>query len=130
MVIDSSALIAILLNEPENASFSKLIGTASQRLVSACSVLETAIVIEARKQEQGIREFDLLLLEADLTIVPFDKKQLDLARYAFSTYGKGRHPADLNMGDCYSYALSHAKCQPLLFKGADFSKTDVLQVQL
>jgi len=125
MVIDSSALIAILLGEPDAKLFSDAIASAPKRLVSAFSALETSIVIESKKGEPGGRELDLLLHKARIEIVPVNEEQFELARRAWRDFGKGRHPAGLNIGDCCSYALSKYSGEPLLFKGDDFSKTDV-----
>lgn len=125
MVIDSSALIAILLGEPEAKVFSEAIANAPKRVLSAFSALETSIVIESKKGEPGGRELDLLLHKARIEIVPIDEEQFELARRAWRDFGKGRHPAGLNIGDCCSYALSKYSGEPLLFKGDDFSKTDV-----
>ena len=103
----------------------KVMGGKDIRLISAATLVETAIVIEARKGEFGRLELDLFVYEAGLDIVAFDAIQADLARLAWRTYGKGKHPASLNLGDCFSYALSKATGEPLLFKGNDFSQTDI-----
>ena len=128
MVIDTSALLAILLEEAEAEDFAQAIAGDPKRLVSAFSVLEAAVVLHSRKGPAGGRELDLLLHAASATIVSFDAEQSTLARAAYETFGKGRHPAALNLGDCCSYALSRWSGEPLLFKGGDFSKTDVLVV--
>ncbi len=128
MVIDTSALIAILFGEPEAEFFAKAIANDPKRLISAFNVLETAIVIEAKKGESGAHEFDLLLNCTEIKIVPMNRKQFQLARLAWKTYGKGRHPAGLNIGDCCSYSLAKLVGQPLLFKGDDFSKTDIPRI--
>jgi len=128
MVIDASALLAILLGEPEAEDFSKRIAGDPKRLVGALSALEAAIVIHARKGPSGIRELDLLLHSANATVVSLDSDQVQLARVAYEKYGKGHHPAALNLGDCCSYALARSSGEPLLFKGNDFSKTDVPMV--
>jgi len=125
MVIDSSALIAVLLGEPEAKVFSEAMANAPKRLVSAFSALETSIVVESKKGEPGGRELDLLLHKARIEMVPINEEQFELARRAWRDFGKGRHPAGLNIGDCCSYALSKYSGEPLLFKGEDFSKTDV-----
>jgi ribonuclease VapC len=125
MVIDTSALLAILLGEPEAADFSRAIAADPKRLVSAFSALEAAIVILSRKGPAGTRELDLLLHSAGVTIVSFEADQALLARAAYEKYGKGYHPAALNLGDCCSYALSRSSGEPLLFKGNDFSRTDI-----
>jgi ribonuclease VapC len=128
MVIDTSALLAVLLNEPEATDIARAIATAARRLVSAFSSLETAVVIEAKKGENGGREFDLLIHKAGLDIVVMDAAQAEIARTAWRKFGKGRHPAALNIGDCCAYALSRFTGEPLLFKGEDFAKTDVHRV--
>ena len=125
MVIDSSALIAILCDEPERYSFNRKIEADSRRLISTASVLETSIVLENRYGEEAYRELDFFLLKAAIEIRPFDAEQLEIARRAYRQYGKGRHPASLNYGDCFSYALAKQTGEPLLFKGNDFSQTDI-----
>jgi ribonuclease VapC len=125
MVIDTSVLIAILANEPEAELFEAAIDADPVRLISAASVLETAIVAEARYGDIGGRELDLLLYKAEIQIVAVTADQIDVGRRAFSKYGKGRHPAALNFGDCFSYALAKTSGEPLLFKGNDFPQTDV-----
>lgn len=125
MVIDTSALIAILLGEPDAKAFAVAIANDPKRLLSAFSALEVSIVIEAKKGEAGGREFDLLSHRSQIEIVAMDSEQAELARIGWRTYGKGRHPAGLNIGDCCSYALSKYSGEPLLFKGDDFSKTDL-----
>ncbi|HEX4965984.1 MAG TPA: type II toxin-antitoxin system VapC family toxin [Thermoanaerobaculia bacterium] len=127
MVIDTSALLAILLGEPEAEHFVRSIAADPKCLVSALSALEAAIVIHSRKGPFGVRELDLLLHAAKATIVSFDADQSLLARSAYEKFGKGHHPAALNLGDCCSYALARSSGEPLLFKGNDFSQTDVAQ---
>lgn len=123
MVVDSSVLIAILLAEPEAEDFAKRLIESDEIYVSAVSILESAMVIEYKKGEQGASQFDALLK----TIVAFDSQQAELARAAWRQYGKGRHPAKLNFGDCCSHAVAKYLNKPLLFKGDDFSKTDLAQ---
>ena len=108
MVIDTSALVAIFLGEPERQSFLDNIIAAETRLVSAATVLEAGIVLEARRGESAGREFDLFVVRANFQIIPVDAEQADLARSAWRKYGKGRHPAALNFADCFSYALAKA----------------------
>jgi ribonuclease VapC len=105
--------------------FLSALTAAGSRLVSAASVLETGIVLEARQGEAAGREFDLFVVRAHLQIVPVDAEQADLARSAWRKYGKARHPASLNFGDCFSYALAKASGEPLLAKGTDFASTDM-----
>jgi len=126
MVIDTSALIAILHNEAERQRFAEKIEADAVRLLSAVSLLEASMVIESRHREAGARELDLLLLRAGIEVVAVDADQTRLAREAWRRHGKGRHAAALNLGDCFSYALSKATGEPLLFKGSDFARTDVI----
>ena len=126
MVIDSSAIAAILFGEEDAERFTAAIEADPTRFISAASVLEAAIVAETRKGPPGGRELDLLLLTAGIETVAFSEEQLRVARHAFRVYGKGRHAAGLNLGDCFSYALSRTSGEPLLFKGDDFAKTDVV----
>lgn len=130
MVADTSALLAILQYEPDAKKFAAAMESDPVRLVSAATVLEAAILMETRAGESGGRELDLLLHKASFQIVAVTKEQLEIGRLAFRTYGKGRHPARLNFGDCFSYALSKTSGEPLLFKGDDFSQTDVQEVEL
>jgi ribonuclease VapC len=125
MVIDSSAILAILLDEPGAESFAEAIEQASPRLLSAASLLEISMVIETRKGEAGGRELDLFIYRAGIEIVPVDAEQAEIARAGWRIYGKGRHPAGLNYGDCFAYALAKISDAPLLFKGDDFGLTDV-----
>ncbi|HWM93287.1 MAG TPA: type II toxin-antitoxin system VapC family toxin [Thermoanaerobaculia bacterium] len=130
MTIDTSALLAILLAEPEAEAFSRAMAGDPKRLLSSLSALETAIVIHARKGPAGVRELDLLLHSAAVTVVSLDADQVLLARAAYEQFGKGHHPAALNLGDCCSYALARSSGEPLLFKGSDFSQTDAVVVNL
>lgn len=126
MVIDSSAFLAIFLAEVERDDFLRAIVQTPNKSVSAATVLETAIVLEARKGEAAGKELDLFIQDAGIRIVPVDTTHLSLARLGYRAYGKGRHPAGLNFGDCFAYALAKALNEPLLAKGHDFAKTDVL----
>ena len=125
MIVDSSALLAILLNEPEQIPFSDVIAAANSRRVSAATLLETTMVIEGRLGDRGGVALDRLASDLKLQIVPFTIEHLELAREAFRRFGKGRHPARLNFGDCFAYALAKERGEPLLFKGDDFSRTDI-----
>jgi ribonuclease VapC len=125
MVIDTSAIVAIALNEPGSAELEMQIADDPVRLISAAAVLEVTIVLETRLGDAGGREFDLWLLKIGAEVVPVDAEQIDAARRAWRRYGKGRHVAGLNYGDCFSYALAATRGEPLLFKGEDFAKTDV-----
>jgi ribonuclease VapC len=130
MVIDTSAIIAVLPNEAGAAHFAQAIESSSQRLLSAANLLEASIVIESRKGEAGGRELDLLLYHAAIEIVAVDQDQAETARIAWRRFGKGRHPAGLNYGDCFAYALAKTRELPLLFQGDDFSRTDIDGVPL
>lgn len=125
MVIDTSAILAILSNEPEAEHCEIALESDPTRLISAATLLETAIVIEARLGEAGGQELDLLVEKAQITILPFTAEHVKIARHAYRTYGKGRHPANLNYRDCFAYALAKTTGESLLFKGNDFSQTDV-----
>jgi len=123
--VDSSALIAIPLHEPENARFTDAIAAAGYCRVAAVSALEASIVIEARKGPAGGRELDLLLYRARIEIVAMNGAQVEIARDAWRRFGRGNHPAALNLGDCCSYALAIALGESLLYKGGYFAQTDV-----
>jgi ribonuclease VapC len=126
MVIDTSAFIAILRDEPEAAHFRRLVLAGSVRLVaSVMARLEASMVAIGRRGQPGLVELDRLFAELAVTFIAFDEHQADIARDAFARYGKGRHPAGLNFGDCAAYALAMAEAEPLLFKGTDFGATDV-----
>jgi ribonuclease VapC len=125
MVIDTSAIVAILFGEPEARAFAHAIDRDPMRLMSAVSVLEATMVVESELGEAGGRELDLLLHRAGIEVIGFPSERLDAARHALRAYGRGRHPAGLNFGDCFSYALAKSTGQPLLFKGDDFARTDV-----
>jgi len=128
VVIDTSALIVILLGESEASRIAVAINDDPKRVMSSFSLLETGIVIEAKKGEVGGRELDLLMHRCQIEVVSFTSEQSELARVCWRKFGKGRHPAALNIGDCCSYALSKFANEPLLFKGDDFSQTDLESV--
>ena len=130
MVIDTSAVLAILFDEPEADDIEMAIDADPVRLISAASYLETATVAESRLGEPGGRELDLLVHKAGIEIVAVTAEQVDTARDTWRRFGKGRHLANLNFGDCFSYALATASGEPLLFKGDDFDKTDIQRVVL
>lgn len=125
MVVDSSVLIAILLNEDDAAQYAQKLLDTDQIYISAVSIVEASMVIEYKKGEAGANKFDELLQLIEPIIIAFDKQQAQLARIAWRKYGKGRHPAKLNFGDCCSYAAAQQNNFPLLFKGNDFSQTDM-----
>ena len=130
MVIDSSAILALLFNEPEADDVEIAIDEDPIRLMSVASGLEAAIVVEARLGAAGGREFDLLLHKARIELVAVTSEQMEVGRTAWRRFGRGRHEANLNFGDCFSYALAAVSGEPLLFKGDGFSKTDVQRVRL
>lgn len=125
MVIDTSAAMAVLQREPEAEAFARAIEADPMRLISAVSILEAGMVVEARKRAAGALELDNFLLRSQVEVVPFDAEQAQVALLAFRRYGKGRHPAGLNLGDCAVYALAKTRGERLLFKGEDFASTDV-----
>jgi len=126
MVIDTSAIVAILLGEPESAEFAAAIEHDPLRLLSAANLLEASMVIETRKGDDGARDLDLFIYRAGIQVVAVDAEQAEVARLAWRRYGKGRHPASLNYGDCFAYALAKTSGAQLLFKGEDFSRTDLV----
>jgi ribonuclease VapC len=125
MVVDTSALVAILQDEPERRKFNEAIEAAEARSISTASFLETSIILESRFGADGVRDLDLFIAKAQISLISVDEEQAHVARDGFRKYGKGRHPAGLNYGDCFSYALARSRDEPLLFKGQDFLKTDV-----
>ena len=125
MVIDSSAVLAIMQGEPEKRSLNERIEADPVRLMSAASHLEIAIVIDDRFGDEGARDLKLFLTEAEVEIVPVTLDQAEIARAAYRKFGRGNHPARLNFGDCLAYALARSAGERLLFKGDDFSKTDI-----
>ena len=125
MVIDTSALVAILQDEPERRSFNQAIEAAERRAMSVASFVEASMIIESRYGPDGIRDLDLFIAKAEIELVPVDAEQGHVARTAFREYGKGRHRAGLNFGDCFAYTLAKTLDEPLLFKGTDFALTDI-----
>jgi len=126
MIIDASALIAILRDEPEARTFAKAIAGTNIRRVSAVNYVEAAAVIDASRNPVASRRFDDLFREADLIIEQATEAQARIAREAYRDFGKGSgHPAGLNFGDCFAYALAKTTGEPILFKGDDFSRTDL-----
>jgi ribonuclease VapC len=125
VVIDTSAMLAILLGEPERGKFLQLLSESETRLLSAANALETAMVVESRRGEVAGRELDLFLHRTKIEIVAVDAEQFSIARFAWRKFGKGRHPAALNLGDCFAYALTKTCSEPLLAKGEDFRRTDL-----
>jgi ribonuclease VapC len=125
MVIDTSATVAILLDEPERRAFNEAIEADPKRLISAATLLECALVMEARRGEAGGRELDLLVHRAEIVTVPVDADLVEVARRAWRRFGRGNHEAGLNYGDSFAYALAASSGEPLLFKGEDFARTDI-----
>jgi ribonuclease VapC len=128
MVIDSSAVLAILQDEPERATFNRAVAADRVRLLSAANYLEVAIIIDRRRGEGGARDLRHYLIDAAINIVPVSASQAELARAAYRRFGRGYHPARLNFGDCLAYALAQETGESLLFKGEDFPRTDVATV--
>lgn len=125
IVVDSSALVAILRDEPERRGFIDIIVDHGDPRLSAATYLETSMVMELRLGDRGAREVDTLIEDVGIEIMPFDRAQAITARTAFRRYGKGIHRAALNFGDCFVYALAKTLDAPLLFKGNDFALTDI-----
>ena len=131
MIVDSSALIAILRAEPEAGAFAKAIAGARERRVSAVSFVEAAIVIDGSRDPIASRRFDELVREAELQIEPVTEAHARIAREAYRDFGKGSgHRASLNFGDCFAYALAKAKREAILFKGDDFGHTDLALAEI
>jgi ribonuclease VapC len=125
MVIDTSALLAVLLQEPDAGGVAQAIAAGSPRLLSAASLLEASIVTESRKGEAGGCELDLLMYRGGIEVVAVDQDQAEIARAAWRRFGRDRHPAALSYGDCFAYALARSRRLPVLFRGNDFSQTDI-----
>ena len=125
MIVDTSALVAILYREPEAESFVRIIHDAAVCRISVANHVELAMVVESQLGPDGMRQAEMFLRRAGIVIEPVTLEHGDLARQAFLDFGKGRHKAGLNFGDCFAYALAKATAAPLLFKGNDFALTDV-----
>jgi ribonuclease VapC len=127
MVVDTSAVVASLSREPDASLYRNALMAAEDRIMSAFNVFECRVVLGMRFGPAMLREFELLLEKLPVRIAPFDVDQSVFAHHAYRRFGKGTgHPAQLNLGDCTAYALAHSLDQPLLFKGNDFSKTDIV----
>jgi ribonuclease VapC len=126
MILDTSPLIAILAKEPDFERYVDAISRASRCRMSAGNFLELSIVIEGQFGADALRQSDALIRRIDAVIEPVTVDQAHAARQAFHDFGKGRHPAGLNFGDCFAYGLAKITGEPLLFKGEDFRKTDVI----
>lgn len=125
MIVDSSAVLAILYAEPEAKRFEMAILSAANRRMSIANVLEASIAIGRRVGAEGCRQLDTYLEDASIELVPVTLDQLEVAREAWRRFGKGNHSAALNFGDCFAYALAGVSGEPLLFKGDDFPLTDI-----
>jgi ribonuclease VapC len=125
MILDTSAVLAVLRNEDDAANFAEKIRLADSCRISAPTFVELSMVLEATAGDTGIRACDAFFRGNEILIEPFTEDHALAARQAFSSYGKGRHPAGLNLGDCFSYALAKVSGEPLLFKGNDFRNADV-----
>ena len=130
MIIDTSAFLAILRDEPDRRAFTEAIAAAAARRTSAATFLEASMVVESRYGADGVLRLDTLIESAGIEVVAVDVVQAKVARRAFADFGKGRHPAGLNYGDCFAYALARHRGEPLLCKGDDFSRTDLDLVPL
>jgi ribonuclease VapC len=126
MIIDTSALVAVLDQELEAERIVRTLASAPERILSAANLVEVGIVMQARRGDDGARDIDLLLAKLRVDIAVVTANQADIARKAFRRYGRGRHAANLNFGDCFAYALAKHTSAPLLFKGDDFGQTDVM----
>ena len=126
IVVDSSAVVAIVRSEPEAAEFTNLLDGETEATMSAVSLLETNIVVHGRRAGVDAQQIARLLQSLRIAVAPVDTDQSSLAVDAFLRYGKGRHPARLNLADCFTYALAKSRNAPLLFKGDDFAKTDIV----
>ena len=130
MMIDTSAILAILQREPESRRFLEVIESADSTRMSVASFVESSIVIESRYGAEGLHDLDRFLSRASIELIPVDAEQGQLARTAFNRFGKGRHRAGLNYGDCFSYAAAISLGEPLLCKGDDFIHTDVPMLEV
>jgi len=126
MIVDTSAVLAVLLDEGEAEEFTGLLLKSEVCLMSAVSFVEASIIAETNGGDGGVRQLDAFLRTAGITVEPVNEEHALAARQAYSDYGKGRHAAGLNLGDCFSYALAKVSGEPLLFKGSDFRKTDIV----
>jgi ribonuclease VapC len=130
MVLDTSAIVAILLGEDDSAPLLTALLADKTRLISTGTMFEASIVLATRRGELSVDVLDRFIRQAEIEIVPFDERQLDAARTAWRRFGKGRRRASLNFGDCFAYALAKTRDEALLFKGANFGHTDIDRVSL
>jgi ribonuclease VapC len=129
MILDTSAVSSIFFGEPEGDHFLQMIHGADRCRISAANFVELSLVIEGQLGPQAGRQLDMFFRRGEIVIEAVTVEQAHLARQAFLDFGKGRHPAQLNFGDCFAYALAKATGEPLLFKGMDFSKTDIRKAE-
>lgn len=127
MIVDTSAVLAVIFGEPDAEFYLNAMSGADSLAISAATLTETLIVAEARQGAEAATDVGALLADLEAQVVPVDEEQAELAASAWRRFGKGRHPAGLNMGDTFSYALAASRGEPLLFKGKDFSATDIAQ---
>lgn len=125
MILDSSAVLAILFQESDSRLYAEAIEAGPIRRLSAPTYVELSIVVDAQNGSAGLNDLEHFVREAKIAIEPFTLDQAYIAQRAWSVYGRGKHPARLNFGDCFSYALAKSLNEPLLFKGSDFAKTDI-----
>ncbi len=125
MILDSSAIVAILENEPEREAFTALVSSASRLSISAVTYMETSLVLAKRRGASTASLLDVMVASLGIAIVPLSQRHAQIARNAYLRFGKGFHPAALNLGDCASYALAIDSGDPLLYKGGDFAQTDI-----
>lgn len=125
MIVDTSAILAILFGEDDAEVYARALAEADSCRMSAANFVEAAIVVDAQTKDKGSRQFDAFFRRAGIAIEPVSEEQAHVARQAYADFGKGRHPASLNFGDCFAYALAKVTGEPLLFKGKDFRKTDI-----
>jgi ribonuclease VapC len=125
VIVDSSAILAVIFGEPNFEVFAQMLGETIDCKISAATFVELMIVAVSRGNDRAVRQAESLIRETNVAIVPLTAEHTYIAARGFSTYGKGRHAAGLNYGDCFSYALAKALDEPLLFKGDDFRKTDI-----
>lgn len=125
MIVDTSAILAILFEEDDAELYARALAEADSCRMSAANFVEAAIVVDTQTKDKGSRQFDAFFRRAGITIEPVSEEQAHVARQAYADFGKGRHPASLNFGDCFAYALAKVTGEDLLFKGKDFRKTDV-----
>jgi ribonuclease VapC len=126
MIVDTSAVLAILFEESDAELYARALTQADSCRMSAASFVEAAVVIDAQTKDSGSRQFDAFIRRAAVAIEPVTEEQAHIARQAYADFGKGRHPAGLNFGDCFSYALAKVTGERLLFKGKDFKETDIV----